>query len=160
MTATPDIPVIAVARRTATDDLSRLIHEIMPLINASMSRGVETRVVHGSCLQGSGFCTRPAAIQQILLNLAMNADAAMPHGGDLLIETRREPDSIRIIVADTGTGLSDDALQRIFEPFYTTRPSWGLGLCIVRTLIDELGGTIRVHSEMGHGTTFQIDLPV
>ncbi|MET0496192.1 MAG: response regulator [Actinoplanes sp.] len=116
-------------------------------------------------------------IQQILVNLAVNARDAMPHGGTLLIEaTAADLDDhqanlqpaptggryVRILVSDTGVGMSADVIARIFEPFYTTKPvgeGTGLGLATVYGIIAASGGSINVYSEIEIGTTFRVYFP-
>ncbi len=107
----------------------------------------------------------PAQIEQVLLVLIMNAKDAMPKGGTLWIETRLTADDagIEIRVRDDGAGIAPDILPHIFEPFLTTKESGrgvGLGLAISRGIVERHGGRIDVASELGHGTTFTITLPV
>ncbi len=101
-------------------------------------------------------------LQQVFINLFVNASHAMPDGGELRISTSPSDDGVRVTVADTGTGIQADSLPRIFEAFYTTKEEGkgtGLGLSIVKKIIEQHGGRISVESEPGKGTTFTIDLP-
>lgn len=119
------------------------------------------------CLQGD-----PAQLEQVFLNLIINACQAMPAGGELRLTTRLEerPDAggeIVVTVADTGTGIAPEHLPRIFEPFFTTRhgtgdgdtPGSGLGLSVSHGIVTAHGGTIGVRSVPGAGTTFELRLP-
>jgi len=102
-------------------------------------------------------------LQQVLLNLLLNAIDAMPGGGTLTINTAVGVDnsSIKIEIADSGQGISDRDMNRIFQPFFTTKSrGTGMGLAITRRIIEEHGGSISVSSEYGRGTTFTIVLPV
>ena len=103
-------------------------------------------------------------LQQLFLNLFMNAADAMPDGGELHVALRaRSPAGIEVEVGDTGMGIPGDDLGRIFDPFYTTKPAGhgnGLGLSVVRSIVGDHGGDIDVQSEVGVGTTFTIQLPV
>jgi signal transduction histidine kinase/HAMP domain-containing protein/ActR/RegA family two-component response regulator len=116
-------------------------------------------------------------LDQLLMNLAINASDAMPHGGTMTFETRNvslreelpavtgtiQPgDYVRIDVADTGCGMEQQVLERIFEPFFTTKPrgtGTGLGLATVYGIIEQAGGHISVESDPGRGTTFELYLP-
>jgi two-component system, NtrC family, sensor kinase len=102
-------------------------------------------------------------LQQVLVNLLINAIQAMPEGGVLRLETQRtETGYVRISVSDTGAGIAPDVLGRIFDPFFTTKRALGtgLGLSISRTLISRAGGSIEVESALGKGSRFTIDLPL
>jgi two-component system NtrC family sensor kinase len=103
-------------------------------------------------------------LQQILLNLINNAFAAMAEGGLLEIKvSRRNDDEIAVMVADNGCGISESDMKRVFEPFFTTKSrtgGTGLGLSITYGLVQEIGGTIQVHSTVGKGTRFNIMLPL
>jgi signal transduction histidine kinase len=114
----------------------------------------------------------PGQIEQVLVNLALNARDAMPGGGTLTLETRTElvrdglhqmpPGTyVRLAVSDTGLGMSADVQAHIFEPFYTTKGSsgTGLGLSSVYGIVKQSGGYIWCTSEPGHGSTFTIYLP-
>jgi signal transduction histidine kinase len=99
--------------------------------------------------------------KQALLNLMLNAEQAMPAGGELTIQAMREPDHVVLSLIDTGEGISAEVLSRVFRPFYSTKPGGsGLGLPTTRKIILAHGGTIDVQSEVGHGTKFTIRLPV
>jgi two-component system NtrC family sensor kinase len=103
-------------------------------------------------------------LEQVLVNLCDNALDAMPLGGELTLRTQVLPaHAVLIQVHDTGTGMPQACLARIFEPFYTTKApgrGTGLGLAICRRIIDEVGGTLEVSSALGQGTTFTIRLPL
>jgi signal transduction histidine kinase len=147
-------------------DLVKLIEDVLVLTDKDLSKHrvhVEKRF-HG----------RPTAlvvagqIEQILVNLIINARQAMSNGGRLRIETRELPDgeTSEIKVADTGPGIAPENLRQIFEPFFTTklpdeygRGGTGLGLSVCRQIIEQHQGRIRVESVVGKGSTFTIKLP-
>ena len=116
------------------------------------------------------------ALELAVLNLAVNARDAMPKGGRLALGARNVPDEtggprryglaagdyVELFVTDTGTGMSDDVLARVFEPFFTTKPAGegtGLGLAQVYGFAQQSGGTARVESRQGQGTTVSVLLP-
>jgi CheY-like chemotaxis protein len=115
----------------------------------------------------------PGQLEQVLVNLAVNARDAMPRGGRLLITTDRveldeelgegRPGSyVRLSVSDTGCGMTPDVAAKAFDPFYTTKPAGegtGLGLATVYGIVSDVGGMIRIYSEPDVGTTFKVDLP-
>ena len=99
--------------------------------------------------------------KQALLNLVLNADHAMPSGGELILTTRREDPWIVLDVIDTGQGMTDEVRTRIFDAFFSTRAAGsGLGLPTTRKIVEEHGGTIHVRSDPGKGSRFTIRLPV
>jgi signal transduction histidine kinase len=100
-------------------------------------------------------------IEQILVNLVINAVQAMPNGGKLLVSARPLDGRVEIQINDTGDGIAPDVLPHIFEPFFTTRvDGTGLGLPVVKEIVESYGGTIDVDSTRGIGTTFRFDLPL
>ncbi len=98
---------------------------------------------------------------QAMLNLIRNSLDAMPNGGELTVGTWREAGQVRLRVTDTGKGMSEEQLQQVFAPFFTTKPSGtGLGLALVQQIISEHGGHVECESQPGQGSTFTIFLPV
>lgn len=99
-------------------------------------------------------------IRQALLNIMVNARQAMPEGGAITLRALPHGDTLRLEIADTGAGIPDDARQRIFNVYYSTKKGgMGLGLSITKRIIEKHGGSISFSSEQGRGTTFRIDLP-
>jgi signal transduction histidine kinase len=141
-------------------DLNAVVDELRDFYEpTAAARGVVIRTQFANDLP-------PALIDidlfnQALLNLILNADHAMPSGGDLMMRTHREAESVLIDVIDTGIGMTDDVRGRIFNAFYSTRPGGsGLGLPTTRKIVEAHGGTISVRSEPGKGSQFTIRLPV
>ncbi|HEV2208228.1 MAG TPA: ATP-binding protein [Verrucomicrobiae bacterium] len=100
-------------------------------------------------------------IQQVLVNLIKNAMQAMTKGGTLTLQTGESSEGVWVSVADTGGGIPQDQLNRIFEPFYTTKKKGsGLGLMIVQRIVRAHAGRIELESQVGRGTTFRIWLPL
>jgi two-component system cell cycle sensor histidine kinase/response regulator CckA len=107
----------------------------------------------------------PGQIEQVILNMVVNARDAMPGGGRLILETTNtgmpDKECATLSVTDTGVGMDADVLSRVFEPFFTTKEQGtGLGLATSYGIIKENGGDLRVESARGAGTTFRIELPV
>jgi two-component system, cell cycle sensor histidine kinase and response regulator CckA len=132
--------------------------------------GEDISVVTRSAPDLPNVLADPGQIEQVIMNLAVNARDAMPDGGTLTLETGvtayDEPDGpvpyVFLRVSDTGTGIASDTLPHVFEPFFTTKDvgeGTGLGLASVHGAITQSGGQVRVRSEVGRGTTFEILLP-
>jgi signal transduction histidine kinase len=105
----------------------------------------------------------PDQISQVLLNLIMNAIHAMQKGGSLRVRLEQGDGKLHLMVIDTGHGIPQEHLSKIFLPFFTTKDvgkGTGLGLTVVHGIVQEHGGTIEVESHPGHGTTFTITLPI
>ncbi len=107
----------------------------------------------------------PSQVEQIVVNLAMNARDAMPTGGTLTITADTvagQRPRARLTVTDTGSGIDPAIRRRMYEPYVTTKSGanhCGLGLAVVRSIVDQLGGSIQVATAMRRGTTFTIELP-
>ncbi len=102
----------------------------------------------------------PELLHRAISNLVLNALEAMPEGGRLSLRTRGNKDNICVEISDTGAGLTAEECNRMFTPYYTSKEhGTGLGLAIVQSVVSDHRGTIRVHSEPGHGTTFVVELP-
>ena len=99
-------------------------------------------------------------LERALINIVANARDAMPKGGTLTIETKREDDVVRIRISDTGAGMSPAVRDRIFEPSFTTKETGhGIGLASVRTFVEKHRGSIVIESDEGIGTTVTLMLP-
>ena len=100
-------------------------------------------------------------LQQVVVNMTLNAIHAMPEGGKLTLSVHDEGDDVAIVVEDTGTGIEPETLKRIFDPFFTTKQAQGtgLGLSISQTLVARAGGRITAHSTPGRGSRFTVFLP-
>jgi len=156
-------------------DVNRLLGELSKLLEKSFDKKIDIEIKpHPGRLFIYGENT---SIYQALLNICINARDAMPDGGRLIIETapfmpsdrfRRthpncpEGQMVKIDISDTGVGIDREIIDRIFEPFFSTKEAGkgtGLGLAIVYGIIKNHGGFIDVYSEVGHGTTFKIYIP-
>jgi two-component system NtrC family sensor kinase len=143
-------------------DLNRIIEESLYLLESRCAKeGIE--VVRQLAPELPLIFADPAQIQQVLVNLAVNAIQAMPDGGSLHIRTRIRGDRIGLIVSDTGSGMSEDVRKQIFLPFFTTKDvgqGTGLGLSVVHGIVTAHGGSLEVASEPRRGSRFIVTLPI
>jgi signal transduction histidine kinase len=154
------------AQRELTD-LASLVEEVLILCEKDLSKHRVQVETH--------FHDRPQApvvpgqIEQVLLNLVINARQAMPRGGRLRLEVRSNPRTgmAEVRVCDSGIGITPEKMRLIFEPFYTTKEpdehghgGTGLGLSVCRQIIEQHHGRIRVESLVGKGSTFTVKLPL
>ena len=105
----------------------------------------------------------PGQLNQVFLNLLMNACDVLEDGGMITIRTRPTPEGVRLRFEDTGPGIPPDAASRIFDPFFTTKEigkGTGLGLSLSHGIIERHGGRIQILSEPGRGAIFEIELPL
>lgn len=156
--------------------LNWIIEDAVGMLSRLIEEDIEIRVSLGKDV--SLIRADPGEIEQVLLNLAVNARDAMPNGGELVLETqlvrldkdfsRQHPgitagDHVLLIVTDSGHGMRSEELTRIFEPFYTTKVAGkgtGLGLAIVKSIVQQNRGVVSADSEPGMGTTFKIYFPI
>lgn len=144
-------------------DVADLVTDTLPLVRHLLNK--TTISVECDCQAARLVSMNRTELQQVLVNLLVNAIHAMPGGGKLSLrtvdrESNHKP-GVAIEIADTGTGISPELMQRIFDPFFTTkrREGTGLGLSISQMLVTRQGGGISVDSEHGRGTTFTVWLP-
>jgi two-component system, cell cycle sensor histidine kinase and response regulator CckA len=172
--------LLAFARRQVLQprnlEVNKLISETLDLLRSVMGTNIELKV---SLTGGPNVVSAdPTQLEQVVMNLCLNARDAMPKGGQLAIETqtveiaeehlRLYPHAkpgkyLSIRVADTGTGMDAATLDRIFEPFFTTKEvgkGTGLGLATVYGIAQQHGGFVMVKSELGRGTTFRVHIPL
>lgn len=151
-------------------DLDQTVANLEHLLQRLIGAGVELTCDLNA--PGAAILADPHQIEQILMNLAVNARDAMPQGGQLVLRTERvhrgpatsggfaPGEYVRVQVSDTGQGMDAATLNRVFEPFFTTKPDGtGLGLSTVYGIVRQLHGEIEVASHPGQGSTFTLDLP-
>jgi PAS domain S-box-containing protein len=143
-------------------DLNKLVRETLSLVEP-MLRASKITVNAQLCPTLPMVFANPGKLQQVFMNLIINAKDAMPHGGELTIATDCEDSLVRAEVSDNGVGISPEHLSKIFDPFFTTKSTsrgTGLGLAVTYGIIRELMGKIEVQSALGRGTSFRVELPV
>ncbi len=161
---TEKLLLLAQPYRAATSwvDLNRAVRDMLSLLNYQMSKqGIA--VVQDLDPSAPPVWARESGIRGMCMNLLMNAVQAMKDGGMLTVRTRYAGSTVTLEIADTGPGILPHHLDRIWDPFFTTKPigqGTGLGLSITRQSVDRYGGTIRVESRPGEGARFIIELPV
>jgi len=170
--------LLAVARPPANESHVFVLNDAVRGIHELMVRLIGEDIVLSTALAADLGPVKmdPAQVQQILLNLVLNARDAMPDGGRITVSTRNQTDPgpiadasesqngqwVELTVADTGAGMDAETVERAFEPFFTTkRPGRGngLGLATARRLVQQEGGTIMAESEPGTGTRVSMRLP-
>jgi signal transduction histidine kinase len=142
--------------------------EMEPLVDEALdlTLGTEARAkiqVHREVLDGASVVrTDPGLVRHLITNLVANAVDAMPGGGRLDVQARRDGQDVVLRIVDTGTGMAPDVKRRIFEPFFTTKATGkgtGLGLAICKEIARALKGRIDVESEPGRGSVFTVRFP-
>ena len=143
-------------------DMQHCVDEVLSVIEPQMQKDrITIEKEFGENLPG--LIVDAQQIQQVLLNLFLNAQQAMPDGGRIAVSTFLQKDMMVVQIADTGMGISDKNIDRIFDPFFTTKDAGqgtGLGLSVSYGIIEQHGGKIEVSSTPGKGSTFKIFLPL
>jgi PAS domain S-box-containing protein len=158
-------------RRPTRVDVDQVVRDTDRLLSQLLGDGIQLTVQPG--VPGATVHMDPSELDQILVNLAVNARDAMPHGGSVSIETSRallpprvgsaeEVECVLLCVSDTGCGIDAATLPHIFEPFFTTKGEGGtgLGLSTVYGIVEGIGGRIEVDTTVGAGTRFRVHLPL
>jgi signal transduction histidine kinase len=140
------------------------LNEVAEKTLALLRPEIENRGVMVKTKPARNLTATPAdstQLQQVLVNLLKNAMQAMTTGGTLTLQTGETSDDVWVSVSDTGGGIPQEQINRIFEPFYTTKKKGtGLGLMIVQRIVRAHNGRIELESNVGRGTTFRIWLPL
>jgi CheY-like chemotaxis protein len=141
-------------------NLDEVIRETYELTSISLDKIIN---IHLKIPESLTIMGDHSGISQVVMNLCTNARDAMPEGGELHIEAKKEGENALVIVADTGEGMDKETRERCFDPFFTTKEvnkGTGLGLSTTYGIVKEHGGGIHVHSELGQGTTFKLYFPL
>ena len=140
-------------------DLNQIIRDTLQLAAPQLTA---TRVeIELALAEPSAVATvDESSMRAVLMNLVINAVQAMSGGGRLRVESRVQPSSVIVRITDSGPGMDRQQMERIFEPFYTTKSQGlGLGMAYAKKIVEQHGGIIRVDSRRGEGTTIEIDVP-
>lgn len=141
-------------------DLHGALDDTLELVDHRLGEGVEVERDYGDLPEVECF---PAQLNQVFMNLLLNASQAIEGEGTIRVRTRGGADRVRVEVRDDGVGIPQENLERIFEPGFSTRGArvgMGLGLLITRQVVERHDGEIRVESELGEGSAFTVELPV
>src|SRR5690606_548746 len=143
-------------------DLNAVISDVLALLEHQLELG-RIKVRRDLDRGAAGIVGTEHKLQQVFLNLFLNARDAMPKGGWLSIASRIEGDRLTVEISDTGSGIPSEHLSRIYDPFFTTKSlghGTGLGLSITYGIVREHDGTIHVERNVGQGTRFTLTLPL
>lgn len=142
------------------DDPNALLRELAEFMRVEVENaGIELKVEYGQSVPLLPFDKR--YLKQALLNLVKNAVAAMPDGGTLELSSAADGEDLYLTVKDSGVGIPEEKIGKIFEPYYTTKENGtGLGLTLTYKIIKEHGGDVTVRSKPGRGSTFVITIPI
>jgi signal transduction histidine kinase len=140
-------------------NLNQIINDTLELLRSQVTANkIEVRLSLDE--QNASWIIDESSMRGALMNLILNAIEAMPEGGTLSISSKWTAETLQLEIADTGQGISEDQLKKIFEPFYTTKEQGlGLGMAYAKKIIEEHSGSISVNSKSGEGTTIRITLP-
>jgi signal transduction histidine kinase len=141
--------------------LDELVDDVIQLVERDATKK-QVRVVKAVNTDRTTVWSDPYQLRQVLINLVTNAIQATDSEGDVTISIEGTKDEAMLKVTDTGQGIPSEIQERIFEPFFSTKPpgeGTGLGLSVSHRIVERLGGQIDVESQMGHGATFRVKLP-
>jgi signal transduction histidine kinase len=140
-------------------DIGKLIDDVISLVRAKAEKDrIRIHYADGTI---PALSLDPGLIKTCILNIILNAFQAMPDGGDLTVTTQASNGKASVVIEDTGVGVSRENLQKLFDPFFSTKSSGlGLGLAMTRRVIEEHGGKVDFQSVEGKGSTVTIFLPV
>jgi signal transduction histidine kinase len=146
--------------KTAQFDLNEGLRTVTYIARTAIPKRVEVVEEYGDLQLVE---CNPSQLNQVFLNLINNAAQAIPGNGKVTVRSKMEGKRIRVDVSDTGTGIPEHAQSRIFESYFTTKPrgeGTGLGLPIVKSIVEQHGGEVRFRTRLGEGTTFSVYLPL
>lgn len=142
-----------------SENLNRMINDVLDLLRPQLTTNkVDVQLALGS--QPVYASVDDSSMRGALMNLMLNAIEAMPHGGTLSIAANQTDETVQLEITDTGTGMGEEEVKKILEPFYTTKErGLGLGMPYAKKVVDQHGGAISIDSQSGKGTKISITLP-
>jgi signal transduction histidine kinase len=141
-------------------DLNRVVHDLLQFMQYELEEN-HVRLAEQFNENIPKISLDERLMKQAILNVIKNAISAMPEGGDLVVSTGVKGDEVFLRISDTGTGIPDELLDKVFEPYFTTKDfGSGLGLTLVYKIVKEHFGEISVSSKEGEGTTFELSFPI
>jgi two-component system cell cycle sensor histidine kinase/response regulator CckA len=157
--------LLAFSRRQSAQprplDLNELVRHTSGMLRRVIGEDIQLATdLHA---EESQIFADPSQIDQVLMNLVVNARDAMPNGGEIRISTELRYPTVELCVSDRGSGIPPEVMAKMFEPFFTTKESGkgtGLGLSLVHAIITQAGGKVDVETALGKGTTFRIRFPL
>lgn len=147
--------------RSTKVDLSQVVEDGLYFLSSRCTKG-GVELIRELADELPDIMVDPSQVNQVLVNMVVNAVQSMPNGGTLTVKTAKDEDHALLIIEDTGHGMSKEVERQIFLPFFTTKDvdeGTGLGLAVVHGIIDSLGGDIDVKTQVGEGTRFTIRIP-
>jgi signal transduction histidine kinase len=155
---------LSVAKRspiqTGRAELAEVVSSVVALVEGrTRKQSINVQISHSN--EQAAVPLNPDLLRQVILNLFLNSISAMPDGGLLDITTELQDGYLKISVGDTGMGMGEEEQSRVFDPFYTTKEGGsGLGLSIVKRIVEGLGGSVGLESQKGLGTRVSMSIPI
>lgn len=147
------------SRRSETQDVSLDVNQIVESVLAIVWNEIKYKITVVKDYQAkTPILGDPTQLSQVFLNIVINASQAIAEKGTITIATAEDDKNIYVKISDTGSGIAPEVLPKIFDPFFSTKKSTGLGLSVTYNIVKHHGGDIKVESKVGSGTTFTVEL--
>lgn len=148
------------SRRSETQKLTIDLNQIVETVLGIVWNEIKYKITVAKDYQAkTNILGDPTQLSQVFLNIVINASQAIPEKGSINVSTYEDEKYVYVKITDTGTGIAPEALPKIFDPFFSTKKSTGLGLSVTYNIVKHHGGDIKVESKVGSGTSFIVQLP-